>query len=147
MKSYILYSLWLRHKRYPMQGALRSQTELVYYKCHIRETSVMCVFVCVCQCGREEERERERESMCTQHMLSHTCAECFTWQSQSITSALNSHHKRRNIQQATVQTLVAVPEKRGLNEANFILRYKPFKNVCYIETNVNFKLHWIITLG
>ena len=40
---------------------------------------------------------------------------------------------------------VTVPEKRDLNEANFILRYKPFKNVCHIETNVNFKLHWTIT--
>ena len=45
-------------------------------------------------------------------------------------------------------TNVIVPEKRDLNEANFILRYnyKPFKNVCHIETNVNFKLHWTITL-
>ena len=41
---------------------------------------------------------------------------------------------------------VTVPEKRDLNEANFILRHKPFKNVCYIETNVNFKIHWTITL-
>ena len=41
---------------------------------------------------------------------------------------------------------MTVPEKRDLNEANFILRYKPFKNVCHIETNVNFELHWTITL-
>ena len=41
---------------------------------------------------------------------------------------------------------MTVPEKRDLNEANFILRYKLFKNVCHIETNVNFKLHWTITL-
>ena len=41
---------------------------------------------------------------------------------------------------------VTVPEKRDLNEANFILRYKPFKNVCHIDTNVKFKLHWTITL-
>ena len=40
---------------------------------------------------------------------------------------------------------VTVPEKRDLNEANFILRCKPFKNVCHIETNVNFKLHCTIT--
>ena len=40
---------------------------------------------------------------------------------------------------------VTVPEKRDLNEANFILRYKPFKNVCHIETKPNFKLHWTIT--
>ena len=41
---------------------------------------------------------------------------------------------------------MTVPEKRDLNEANFILRYKLFKNVCLIETNVNFKLHWTIPL-
>ena len=41
---------------------------------------------------------------------------------------------------------VTVLEKRDLNEANFILRCKPFKNICHIETNVNFKLHWTITL-
>ena len=41
---------------------------------------------------------------------------------------------------------MTVSEKRDLNEANFILRYRPFKNVCYIETNVNLKLHWTITL-
>ena len=41
---------------------------------------------------------------------------------------------------------VTVPEKRDLNEANFILRYKPFKNVCHTETNVNFKLYRTITL-
>ena len=34
---------------------------------------------------------------------------------------------------------MTVPEKRDLNEANFILRYKPFKNVCHTETNVNFR--------
>ena len=41
---------------------------------------------------------------------------------------------------------VAGPEKWDLNEANFILRYKPFKNVCHIKINVNVKLHWTITL-
>ena len=41
---------------------------------------------------------------------------------------------------------VTVSEKRDLNEANFILRYKPFKNVCHTETNVNFKLYRTITL-
>ena len=41
---------------------------------------------------------------------------------------------------------MTVPEKRDLNEANFVLRYKPFKNVCHTETTVNFKLHWTITL-
>ena len=43
-------------------------------------------------------------------------------------------------------TYVTVPEKRDLNEANFILGYKPFKNVCHIDTTVKFKLHWTITL-
>ena len=43
-------------------------------------------------------------------------------------------------------TNVTVPEKRDLNEANFILRYKPFKNVCHTETNVNFKRYRTITL-
>ena len=41
---------------------------------------------------------------------------------------------------------MTVPEKRDLNEANFILRYKSFKNVYHIETNVNSKLHLTITL-
>ena len=41
---------------------------------------------------------------------------------------------------------VTVPEKRDLIEASFILRYKPFKNVRYIETNINFKLHMTISL-
>ena len=40
-----------------------------------------------------------------------------------------------------VREYVTVPEKRDLNEANFVLRYKSFKNVCHIETNVNSKLH------
>ena len=31
-------------------------------------------------------------------------------------------------------------------EANFTSRYKPFKNVCHIETSVNFELHSTITL-
>ena len=38
---------------------------------------------------------------------------------------------------------VTVPEKRDLNEANFILI---FKIVCHTETNVNFKLYRTITL-
>ena len=46
----------------------------------------------------------------------------------------------------THRTYVTVPEKRDLYEANFISRYKPFKNVCHIETNVNLKLPWSITL-
>ena len=41
---------------------------------------------------------------------------------------------------------MTVPEKRDLNEANFVLRYKSFKNVCHIETNVNSKLLRTITL-
>ena len=41
---------------------------------------------------------------------------------------------------------MTVPEKRDLNEANFVLRYKQLKNVCHIDTNVNFKLYQAITL-
>ena len=54
--------------------------------------------------------------------------------------------ERRDVTYYFLLSYVTVPEKRDLNEANFILRYKPFKNVCHIETNVNFKLYWTITL-
>ena len=42
------------------------------------------------------------------------------------------------------RTYVTVFEKRDLNEAIFVFRYKPFKSIFHIEINVNFKLHWTI---